>query len=372
MKNVSFYLTFILLSCISPVLKGQVVLFTYSYDLFLNDPEPGALTPPTFTIQGTLNSPDPGFVTGAPPASCTQTTGYGALTNSAWNTGDAYRYEVDATGFENMGFAFCGRGSSAGINNFLCRTSCDNGTNWTTIVPTFNPPFGTVYGAYSGSIPIECDEASVLWIEIYKVDEPSAPSASGRTFRIDNVTLAGYVVLPIELADFSATEENGKVALNWTTASETNNEYFSVQRSHDGLNFYEIGKLEAAGNSTTATDYNFTDDNPLPGINYYRLHQVDFDGKSSNSPVKSLDFGSNATLSLFPSVTSGEINVLMNDTRVQLVNARVEVYDMVGQLLKSVPYRENLKLDVNDLTEGTYFVRLTDNQLVFSGNFIKI
>jgi hypothetical protein len=364
MKNVIFYLTFIFLGCLTPFIKGQEVLFSYAFDSGLDDPEPGAIGSPVFSIIGTLSSPN--FFTGPLPATCTGSTGL-SRSHAGWNTGEAYRFTVDATGYTSLAFAYCTRTSNVTVGSFLCRVSCDEGANWTTIVPAYIPI--TSFLPAGGMVPALCDEAPILWIEIYKVDEPGA---SGNNIRIDNVTLAGLAVLPIELAEFSATEENGKVALNWTTATETNNDFFSVQRSHDGLNFYEIGKIEAAGNSTTATDYNFTDDNPLPGINYYRLHQVDFDGKSSNSPVESLDFGSNATLSLFPSVTSGEINVLMNDNRVQLVNARVEVYDMVGQLLKSVPYSENLKLDVNDLTNGTYFVRLTDNQLVFSGNFIKI
>ncbi len=369
MKNVTFFLLLIIF-CISISVRGQVVLFTYAYEGLLNVTEPGALVSPVFSIQGALSGES--FNTGPLPGSCTYITGSGgySFSHTNWEAGDAYRFSVNVEGFTDMAFGYCSRASSITLmGSFLCRVSCDGGNNWTTIVNSYIPPSSNTFGFYSGSIPTLCDEAIDLWIEIYKVDNALN---TGTRARIDNVTLAGLAVLPIELAEFSATEENGKVALNWTTATETDNDFFSVQRSHDGLNFYEIGKLGAAGNSTVATDYSFIDDNPLPGINYYRLHQVDFDGKSSNSPVKSVDFGSNATLSLFPSVTSGEINVLMNDNRVQLVNARVEVYDMVGQLLKSVPYSENLKLDVNDLTEGTYFVRLTDNQLVFSGNFIKI
>jgi hypothetical protein len=370
MKNVVFYLTISLFCTIAPVLKGQVVLFTYAYESLLNIPEPGALVTPVFSIEGALSGES--FNTGPLPGSCTYITGSGgqSFSHTNWEAGDAYRFSVDATGFTDLAFGYCSRSSSITlIGNFLCRVSCDAGSNWTTIVNSYIPPASNNFGFYSGSIPTICDEATDLWIEIYKADNALN---TGTRARIDNVTLAGYAILPIELIDFSASEQSGKVELNWSTASETNNDYFSIQRSHDGTNFYEIGKIETAGNSTNETDYIFIDDNPLPGINYYRLHQVDFDGKSSNSQVKSVDFGSNATLSLFPSVTSGEINVLMNDNRVQLVNARVEVYDMVGQLLKSVPYSENLKLDVNDLTNGTYFVRLTDNQLVFSGNFIKI
>ena len=78
--------------------------------------------------------------------------------------------------------------------------------------------------------------------------------------------------------------------ISWTTASETNNAYFTVERSGDGKDFNEIGVLPGAGNSRSERQYSFTDEQPTNGINYYRIRQTDFDGQYSYSPVESVRF----------------------------------------------------------------------------------
>ena len=99
--------------------------------------------------------------------------------------------------------------------------------------------------------------------------------------------------LPVQLISFDiiATKENEnlKVLCNWATASEINNNYFSVERSKDGEHFENIGMVKGAGNTNTTILYNFTDETPLTGTSYYRLKQTDFDGKYSYSKIKAID-----------------------------------------------------------------------------------
>lgn len=85
-------------------------------------------------------------------------------------------------------------------------------------------------------------------------------------------------VLPIELMEFnvSFSEDGNKII--WITASEINNDYFTLERSTDGINFYTITQVKGAGNSTTTIEYSYIDRNPENGVNYYRLSQTDFDG----------------------------------------------------------------------------------------------
>src|SRR5262249_3785882 len=85
--------------------------------------------------------------------------------------------------------------------------------------------------------------------------------------------------LPVELIAFIAERHGEKNDLDWTTASEINNDYFAVQRSSDGKSFSDCGIVQGAGNSATQTIYTFSDDRPLQSpVSYYRLKQVDFDG----------------------------------------------------------------------------------------------
>ena len=130
---------------------------------------------------------------------------------------------------------------------------------------------------------------------------PAAQIMSGYVAHFTNVTLNNgdyftlgnsnsAVPLPIELMYFNATLRTGekKVDLNWATATEINNEYFSIERAGKDLNFKEIAYVPGADISSLTHYYHQLDENPLPGINYYRLKQVDYDGTATISDVKSV------------------------------------------------------------------------------------
>ncbi|MEY4595502.1 MAG: putative adhesin, partial [Bacteroidota bacterium] len=86
--------------------------------------------------------------------------------------------------------------------------------------------------------------------------------------------------LPIELIRFDGFNDGERNVLQWSTATETNNDYFTLKRSADGIQFEPIAQMQGAGNSTTIRNYEYVDNSPLAGINYYMLMQTDFDGAS--------------------------------------------------------------------------------------------
>lgn len=88
------------------------------------------------------------------------------------------------------------------------------------------------------------------------------------------------LMVPIELLSFNCEPTQAGITISWTTASETNNDYFTVERSPDGATWENIATVDGAGHSTEVLNYSFTDDDPRNGINYYRLTQTDLDGKS--------------------------------------------------------------------------------------------
>ncbi len=94
--------------------------------------------------------------------------------------------------------------------------------------------------------------------------------------------------LPIELSLFELKLSGNRVEIIWVTATEENNDFFSLQRSKDGVNYEVIGTVSGAGNSTTSLSYEFVDENPLFGKSYYRLTQTDYDGKSETFSPKSI------------------------------------------------------------------------------------
>ena len=108
-----------------------------------------------------------------------------------------------------------------------------------------------------------------------EVASGTVSSANGATGRIEIVINS---VLPIELISFEGKALKNTVELNWTTASEVNNDYVAIERSDDAINFMEIGRIPGQGDTEEERSYTYVDKAPLQGINYYRLRQVDFNG----------------------------------------------------------------------------------------------
>lgn len=182
--------------------------------------------------------------------------------------------------------------------------------------------------------------------------------------------------LPIELISFTAKPTNkGSVQLDWITASEINNDFFTIERSADGLDFHELTTLPGAGNSSVTLNYAFTDKNPFFGISYYRLKQTDFDGQFTYSNIiaiklyrglQGLDF------TLFPNPTKDKLSVMVTGNAVLDLN--IEIYNAQGQKLKNVFSSNRIdgfELDVEHLNAGIYLVHLINQDFRGIRKFVK-
>ncbi len=203
----------------------------------------------------------------------------------------------------------------------------------------------------------------------YTISAPmSAPnSIDGNSFfalgstNVENNPLTGVAPLPVELVQFTATKQGAVARLDWATASEKNSAYFSVQRSADGRSFTDIGRVAAQGNSRRRHDYTLLDSAPLAGLNYYRLRQVDQDGKFAYSPVLSLRFeaaGGKPALLAYPNPAAPQ------GFRLQAINpgagaATVQLFDNVGRLVLSqttaAGVAETAIVPAQPLASGMYF-----------------
>ena len=112
-------------------------------------------------------------------------------------------------------------------------------------------------------------------------------SATDEIIRLDNLTVQGEILLPITLAEFALEVEGNKVMLRWKTISETNNDYFEIERTSlmANMNWTSIAVIQGAGNSAEVRQYHYQDAKPLNGRSLYRLKQVDFDGKYQYSSI---------------------------------------------------------------------------------------
>jgi hypothetical protein len=181
----------------------------------------------------------------------------------------------------------------------------------------------------------------------------------------------GQSPLPIELLYFKGYNDHDENVLEWATATETNNYFFSVDRSKDGINFYALDSIPAAGNSTTRKDYTFRDRRPLPGLNYYRLKQIDFDLKYTHSNIVPIFSDRDASFNciLFPNPTRGELPILYI-TADRKQNVSIHIYDSFGVLRYTalVEVSEN-KTDYpltgshfKELPQGIYILQVSNGE----------
>ena len=183
------------------------------------------------------------------------------------------------------------------------------------------------------------------------------PPATG-WFAVDGAnpapTLSGQdAVLPVDLIDFTGRATANSVQLHWRTAWEVNNDYFAVERSADGRRFEQIGKVAGEGNSDGESSYRYVDEAPGNAVNYYRLRQVDYDGKATYHDVISVSGPVRPTTGVWPNPASTTIHF---DT-VGFADERVSV--TVSNASGRVVLRRELaagsdRLDVSDLAPGTY------------------
>ena len=122
-----------------------------------------------------------------------------------------------------------------------------------------------------------------------------------------------YSTTPIELVHFDARRQQNSILLNWSTASEKNNAFFSVERSANGIDFNVLSTVSGNGNSSSLLKYSFEDNNPLVGKSFYRLKQTDIDGKYTYSDIKQIEIPGK-TLSLLSTLIGDVLNVFLNVT----------------------------------------------------------
>ncbi|MBK9336802.1 MAG: hypothetical protein IPM98_09515 [Lewinellaceae bacterium] len=166
---------------------------------------------------------------------------------------------------------------------------------------------------------------------------------------------------------------SAQALLSWSTASETSNAYFAIERSADGHHFTEIGQVAGAGTTRETRHYTFRDEQPLRGINYYRLRQMDQDGSFAYSPVRFVEFRSNTPVRIFPSPVREVLQVQWAEP-VQGVFSW-EILDLAGRLLaqgQSMADVEAWTIPVHTVvTPGHYRLRLTTDRQTWVQGFIK-
>lgn len=196
---------------------------------------------------------------------------------------------------------------------------------------------------------------------------------------LDNLRIYSIVntALPIELISFNAVTDltNNTVNLVWATASEKNNDYFTIERSVDGKQWNVITTVQGAGNSSQELTYSIVDSNPEDGIQYYRLKQTDFDGKYEYSDLVSVQLnkaGQTKMLNVYPNPATSAVNVAI-DRSLFGGHMQIKITNAMGSVvLEETNVSDFTKgLDISGLNNGNYMVEVISGTSVARTILIK-
>lgn len=177
--------------------------------------------------------------------------------------------------------------------------------------------------------------------------------------------------LPVDLLDFSAVYKpiQNQASLTWQTASETNNDYFTIERSSNGIDWQKLKAIKGSGNSAALLEYKAIDDAPLYGVSYYRLKQTDFDGQFSYSKIASIaNHGRADLIKIYPNpLTGGSLSV---DVPTEWGSSTMIVYSALGEKLSQI----SLKIGINQLKlnidPGVYYAVIVNQNQSFTRKII--
>jgi hypothetical protein len=165
----------------------------------------------------------------------------------------------------------------------------------------------------------------------------------------------GQNPLPVKLLSYTGKCNNGIVDINWSTATETNNAYFTIERSPDGINWRSLGTINGAGNSSVVRNYSFSDKEPYKKVSFYRLKQTDLDNRFTYSKIIAVESCRTeiSELNIFPNPSNGMINLLFKGDKSQIQS--IEIYNIAGKkVYSSITYQPSIYL--SGLQSGIYFL----------------
>ena len=218
------------------------------------------------------------------------------------------------------------------------------------------------------------------WIPVNQLwSNPDQTSLDANLFLFPYVsnTTTGCT-LPVSIINFKGSLNDNKALLTWSTATEFNNKGFAIERSKDGKIFTQVGFINGAGTTTQRKDYSYTDAT-LSDFNiatiYYRLRQVDIDGKTSYSNVIPLSLKDIVNWKLYPNPVKDKLTIELNLTADAKVS--VQIISKDGKLLLNADKgtilqgQQQLNLNIQNLASGSYFVRVKAGDKVYTQSIVK-
>ncbi len=173
---------------------------------------------------------------------------------------------------------------------------------------------------------------------------------------MDNLSLTKTISLPVVLSYFNTSYINDVVILNWITNSEQNNDYFTIERSNDGINWEEASTIDGAGDTEITSYYTAEDSPPYAGKVYYRLKQTDYDGTFTYSAIKVVIISADVYITIYPNPANGYFWISNLDP----TTSEIAVLNQFGKSIpfSSTAYEKKIRIDTESFKPGVYLVQI--------------
>lgn len=194
------------------------------------------------------------------------------------------------------------------------------------------------------------------------------------TARVDHIKITVHYsnsVLPIELLSLDATCINKKTTISWTVASQNNNDFFTIEKTNNGINYEIIGTVNGTRNSNQIINYSFIDTEPLTDLSYYRLKQTDINGEYKYYNLPAVNCNSLQIFVIYSNPETDQIIVEFNYSKNE--NYKLTLYDIYGRLVQTISNITSGKIEIErqNLASGLYILQLwTDAQIIATGKLI--
>lgn len=290
-----------------------------------------------------------------------------------------------------LNFTTSGTYAAADIVNlklYMTNFEAFNTSNLISTIAVGLGPGAHTFGPFANPLP-----TGVVQRYFWVTADIAAGAVAGRTLRCNIITAAMITItgtlnygtnnaagiqticaLPIELYSFTGRNSEEKNILEWTTASEMNNDYFTVEKSENGISYSELIRINGAGNSSTNKYYSTNDIEPYPNLTYYRLKQTDFNGDFTYSNIISVSSEEDVVY-LYPTPSHDNFDVKLFSTEDGI--GFLDIFDLVGQkvLSQSFPKSKgtnNINVNASSLAQGVYTLYINNTSRKKQLRFVKI
>lgn len=283
-------------------------------------------------------------------------TCWGSMENNIWS-----QFCAPATGtfvFEVTNVVCSGGGSS--LQFFIAPTPSDGFSSVCDLSAVYCDKGST--GDQSHSVDLTSGQCYTLMFD------GNAGAACTWDFNINCSYALGIIMLDygVELSDV-----NNTATVYWEVTDENNVDYYSIERSSDGVNFESIGKVLPKNDPDKRLNYSFVDSNPINGTSYYRLKEIDIDEKQYTYKRLALN-NKNQTITLYPNPITDDLNI--NFEKELMPGTVVAVYNVLGNVVyytETTEKSSELKIDMDDCSKGIYFLSIKSGENIIQQKFFK-